>query len=952
VGDPVTSVDLVNADGQRISAPVEQAAGLLDRGFRVETAGEQSSALAKGVREDIYGGTTGKVAAGLAGLARGATVGLSDIGIKALGGGDALQKLREVNPYTSTAAEIVGGVAPALLPGLGAAPAAQVAKLGSKVTALSEGAGIVGKTAANVAGGALEGGIQSAGQYLGQTALEDKPVSAEGFWGAVGSGALLGGGAAGGLALTEGALLKAKTLFPRSEVTREAAQEAERAVSTELTSAATDGDQLLQTARAELQKNRVLRSASDLETTQKVNALKIAREEQRLAREQLKTEQATARTTKGVKRTRKAFEEPAPDAVPEAAAAAPTPPAAAGDDLLAQLQATKQGIDDGKTIGQLSKRTLDDEVDDVVAASDPAHAKLLDATRDLDDAKQRMDAWLAKYQTGGKYGKGEVSSFERGQASRDWAGGMRKSEGYVDAVPAGEGNVAMSRGRQSVWRGSEEARALEDAKTFSKLVPEERVAADQAIEEMMSRRSVARDIVTPQVEQPIESKIAAALREHVGEHVDSSADIAEAALVIGRYEEAAANVADILGPAAPPTAQVRAAQLRQASANQVDNGTATVAEMARDIDKKLPPDIGAASPKLMPSTPSNMGAAGEGAGMIKKAADIGTVLEVMSSLGLPGVPDLKSLPVIGPVLSLYLKARAASAVYRKLGGKVPANTETIIAKHAAETRNRVEQAVDKMLDVSATGARKARAAVGPLAALGTRLFDAPPERRQGDAKPTKKADPYRDYEARIHELATASQPGMVADAVRKSVPTADPALQAALVGAAERKLAFLNEKAPKQMKLPTLLRGDGDWKPSRMQLEQFGRYIKAAEDPASVLEDLANTGSVTYEAADTLRNVYPSLYKAAQMRLVQKAGELQQKLPYARRVSLSILFQVPVDGTMDSDYMNFLRAGQPANGTAPAQGSPGAAPTPTPTAAGPVMLGDRSMTRLDRRAGA
>lgn len=952
--DPVGTVNVVDPVTRKSHAVTQdQLAGALASGFKIETPDDAAVRVSDIADEETYGGIGGKVVTLGANILSGATVGLSDLGIDALGGGDTLNKLNQTNKYTAITGQILGGVGGAVVPGLGWTPAGKLSALGNKVANVGKGAGVAKATGTAVLGGAIEGAGQSAGQYLGSAALENKPLSAEGFLGALGSGALLGGAFSGGLALGEAGLVKAKTLFPRSEVTREAAQEAERAVSTELASAAADGDDLLRNAKAELQKNRLIISASDADTAQKVNALKVQRAEEALAREQLKTQQAAQRATTAGKRTRKTFEEPT---APTPDAPAPAPVAVEGDDLLAKLQGTKQQLDDGVPLNQVGKRSLDDEIDDVVAARDPNHAKLLDATRELDEAKSAMDRWLAKYNKGGKYDSGEVAAFERAQASRDYASGMRKSEGYVDTVPVGEGNVALPRGRQQVWRGSEEARAAADARTMAKLTPEERVAADLAAEGTVGRwrgKGVGEEILSESVEQaapmPVDQAITKALRSHVGEHADATEDILEAAQVIGRYEEAAANVAEVLGPMAPPSATARAVGLRDAATKQLDGGATSVAEMAKEMEKRIPADV---APTLTPANPSNVGAAAaaDGSGALKKAADIGTVLEVMSSLGLPGVPDLKSLPVIGPILSLYLKARAASAVYRRLGGKVPANAETTIAKHAAKTRDRVEQAVDKMLDLGAKGARKAREASGPMAALATKLFNAPGEK--AERKPTKKTDPYRDYEKRIAELATASQPGAVAEAVRKAVPTADPHLQAELVAAAERKMSFLNDKAPKPMKLPTLLKGDGDWKPSKLQLQQFSRYIEAANDPAGVLERLNDTGQVTYEAAETLRVVYPALYRAAQMRLMEKAPQLTERLPYPRRVALSILFQVPVDGTMDSDYVNFLRQGAPANSAAPAQGSPAAAQPPTPTAAGPVMLGDRSMTRLDRRAGA
>jgi hypothetical protein len=287
VPEPVANVDLVNDDGQRISVPVADAAGLLTSGgYRVETAPEAAATITKGVRDDIYGGVAGKIITGASNLLSGGTLGLTDIAADVVGLGDTLNKYNKANPYTALASQIIGGVAPSFIPGLGVLPAGQLGKAGVSVARVGEGAGILGKTAASFAGGALEGAGQSAGSYLSQAALENKPLSAEGFFAAMGSGALIGGGLSGAFSLGESGLVKAKKLFPRSEVTREAAQEAERAVSSELTTAASDGGELLKTAREELQKNRLLRSANDLETQQKINAIKLQRAEMQLQRDQ------------------------------------------------------------------------------------------------------------------------------------------------------------------------------------------------------------------------------------------------------------------------------------------------------------------------------------------------------------------------------------------------------------------------------------------------------------------------------------------------------------------------------------------------------------------------------------------------------------------------------------------------------------------------------------------
>ncbi len=948
--DQVTMIDPDRGQPYKVDADKVDAA--IAQGFKLEGQTERADRIVGEVKDEHYGGVGGKIAAGLAGAARGVTLGGSDVVLDVAGLGDDLQALKDVNPYTSIGGEIVGSLA-ATFTGVG--PAGLVARTGAKIVGAGAGRGIAARTGAALAGGAFEGAAQGGGQYVSQVALDDKPLSAEGFLAATGSGALFGAGAGGALSIGESALVRAKALFPRSEVTREAAQEAERVATTEIRSVLDDGRSLAEAANEQLRQGRAVHAASDPEMAARISSAKArteaARAETAEARAMLAEERAWDSKLKAAKagskeprKTRKAFEDTAKEAAaPDVAA----PAAAAGDDLLSKLQGTKQALDEGTPFTRIGK-SIDDDADAIVASVNPQHGKLADATRELEEAQSAMDAWL------GRYKGGQVQKFERSQAARETASSWRSKEaGYYSSTPAGEGSAALPRGRQSTFRGTAEQKAAADAPSLARL-GNQKSEIDDVVEQMARRRSGAVDDVDAIVSgaRNVDDDIATALRVPIGEHAQIGDDVAEAIQVISRVEHAQANVADLLGPAAPMSVQQRAAGLRGAVAQQQEAGAMHAAQAADDIAKKLPADM-AVPGKLQPVEASNVGAATGGgtrkaAGM---AADAGAVLEVLSSLGVEGMPSVRDLPVLGPVLSLYLKARAAGAIFRRLGGKVPESIETRVASKAAQTRDRVQKAVDKLLDYGAAGARKAQRTVGTSAGLGYKLFDA---KVTNDDRPArKKSDTRREYEARIAELGAAMQPNAIADAVRKSVPTGDPALQQAVIETQERKLKFLDAKAPKRLALPTLLKGDGDWMPNRVQLESFARYIEAAENPVGVLEGLATHGTVTYEAAETLRTVYPALYKQAQLRLLERAPDLQETLPYSRRVALSILFQVPVDGTMDATFVSYLQqAAKPAaNAQQPAQGSPAAAP-PTPTASGPVMLGDRTMTRLDRRAGA
>jgi hypothetical protein len=163
-----------------------------------ETATGRAERVTQERLEDEYGGISGKIAAGGAGVLRGATLGLSDVAFDAIGEGDEFAKLRDVNPEVSTVTEIAGGVGAAALSGgstLGSTPGGLIARAGARVAKSGEGASAAVRAGKLVAGGALEGGADAIGQAITQATLYDNPLDIETLGSQILSNGLLGGGA-------------------------------------------------------------------------------------------------------------------------------------------------------------------------------------------------------------------------------------------------------------------------------------------------------------------------------------------------------------------------------------------------------------------------------------------------------------------------------------------------------------------------------------------------------------------------------------------------------------------------------------------------------------------------------------------------------------------------------------------------------------------------------------
>lgn len=126
-----------------------------------------------------FGGAGHQALAFGAGLARGATFGLSDVALAELGGEEyrsALQAYRELHPGTSTAGELVGALAVPL-------PGAGEAGLGASI--LRE---------------AAIGGAMGLGTGLSEAALSGEKYNGEALAASMGIGALIGGGIGGAFA--------------------------------------------------------------------------------------------------------------------------------------------------------------------------------------------------------------------------------------------------------------------------------------------------------------------------------------------------------------------------------------------------------------------------------------------------------------------------------------------------------------------------------------------------------------------------------------------------------------------------------------------------------------------------------------------------------------------------------------------------------------------------------
>lgn len=216
-GARVAVVDELGKIGT-IDASEYMSKNISQAGMRIATPQEVEEQR----KEQEYGNSLATLQATAEGVARGTTVGLSDLLLKNLGvSAEGLRERKERNPIASTTGEVGGVIGSAVFTGgafgvagtgaktaagrlgaglLGSTPAGLVARGGMAAEeglARLVGEGVLRKALTTAAVGAGEGAIYGAGEAVSESALGDHELTAERLLASAGKGALWGGGGAG-----------------------------------------------------------------------------------------------------------------------------------------------------------------------------------------------------------------------------------------------------------------------------------------------------------------------------------------------------------------------------------------------------------------------------------------------------------------------------------------------------------------------------------------------------------------------------------------------------------------------------------------------------------------------------------------------------------------------------------------------------------------------------------
>lgn len=186
------------------------------------------------------------------------------------------------------------------------------------------------------------------------------------------------------------------------------------------------------------------------------------------------------------------------------------------------------------------------------------------------------------------------------------------------------------------------------------------------------------------------------------------------------------------------------------------------------------------------------------------------------------------------------------------------------------------------------------------------------------------SDAFMRSVAKVTELA--SNPGASSKRVADSLAGLDqaaPQTSAQLSAQTMRVTTFLASKVPPGMHDPFALnQKHATPLVSESEKARFLRYVAAANDPTTVLEDMQH-GRLTPEAVEALRACYPKLYEQVRGEIVEHLASADSPLPYGKRVQLGLLFDAPTDATLDPEFLKAISGHQAASSAEAEMQQPG-----------------------------
>jgi hypothetical protein len=162
-------------------------------------------------------------------------------------------------------------------------------------------------------------------------------------------------------------------------------------------------------------------------------------------------------------------------------------------------------------------------------------------------------------------------------------------------------------------------------------------------------------------------------------------------------------------------------------------------------------------------------------------------------------------------------------------------------------------------------------------------------------------DPAR---ARMKEIAAAvSNPATMRAIQTATIPLylQNPAVGEKVQAALQARLTYIAQQSPWRPPEKAFRTFRVEPSPSRYEVAKWARVVRAAEDPLTLLEDLEHR-RLTPEAVRTVRDLYPELFTRMQSTVLEQVAVAKQSLPYQSRLQVATFFDTPIDASQTPEF--------------------------------------------------
>ncbi len=268
-----------------------------------------------------------------------------------------------------------------------------------------------------------------------------------------------------------------------------------------------------------------------------------------------------------------------------------------------------------------------------------------------------------------------------------------------------------------------------------------------------------------------------------------------------------------------------------------------------------------------------------------------------------GLTDIITGAGIGAVNPLLGAATVVGKkVAEKYGNQVLANIDGLLfvekaMKRIANAVDEIPKKMDKFIDKSHARPSVKTTSVGAISRM------------------LENADTTLDKIAAFEDLSTKiaevnSNPAMaterISQATRPLAETgaANTADQVSVKSALISK--YLLDHMPKPLTPPSPFKKI-KWTPTDAEISKFERRVHALQDPLSIVDDLTN-GTLTPEAVDAVKTVYPKLFQKIQAKVYDYFMNGDPKnVNYNDRIKLSLLLEMPLDNDLKPENIRLLQ---------------------------------------------